>query len=407
MTRFDLEGMKVDLRSYQLTNLENPPETVPGLMETGKAADVLERYTDRPDLVHNTYGKDLVNIPYAALHSEGNEVFGNFSTAEGQDAFADADVVIESDQNALPEWATDLHRFAALKLARRFSLDEELTGLRGLERKNGRMQFTVGPSKYSEAFFSMGSEGVTLDLSPADIEHLKQKGVSSEHLAEIQELHGKLAATHGEGRSIRDAIFEKTGGLPDYNRRVHHYLLGVAGTVLTRNGDLVFVNRGASVSVNRGINVTASGGVKYKKDFLAREGLQRHLGRQMHEETKEEIGLQSGDLLLGSMHERMQLELGVDVSDYDLIPVGMARELPRGGSPETMFLIKFKGDTDDLIQRIATNTHEDRHEIDSLVHALPMETAGQLLKQADAERVIQHKGLLNLMMIDAYLRNHS
>jgi hypothetical protein len=194
--------------------------------------------------------------------------------------------------------------------------------------------------------------------------------------------------------------------LPDYNRRTHHYLLGVAGTVLTRDGNVVFVNRGASVSVNRGINVTASGAVKFKKDFLAQHGIQHHLGQQMHEETKEEIGLHSGDLLLGAMQERIALELGVNETDYDLITLGMARELPRGGSPETMFLIRFKGSTQDLVERIAKNPHEDRAEIDSLVYAYPAEQIKHLLRQPDAERVVQHKGLLNLMMMERYLQQH-
>ena len=401
-TRFDLEGQRVDLKTFRVTNLENPTPTTPGLMETGKASEVMEQHRDRKDFVHQLFGKDLVKIPYTLLHADQKGLFGDFSSPEGQDLFADADMVIEDGENSLPEWATDLHRFAELKLGRRFTLDEKLTALRGLERRGKSMRFTVGMSRYSQAFFSMGSEGVRLELTDEDRQRLKESGFDSSHLDELEGLTELLQGTHG-ARTIREVIQKETGGLPDFNQRVHHYLLGVAGTVLTRDGDVVFVNRGAGVSVNRGINVTASGGVKFKKEYLARHGLQRHLGRQMHEEAREEIGLKSGDLLLGAMQERIALELGVGESEYDLVPVGMARELPRGGSPEVMFMIQFRGDTQDLVNRIAGNTHEDRSEIDSLVYAYPMEEVRKLLKQSDAERVVQHKGLLNLMMMDRYL----
>jgi hypothetical protein len=402
-TRFDLEADTVELKTFRLSNLSNPTETTPGLMETGKAAVVLKAYADRRDLIHRLFGGGMVEIPYSALYSDSVGVFGDFSSREGQQEFADADVEIEDGSNSVPDWAGDLHRFAKLKLFRRFSLDEELTALRGLERRGNKMRFRVGMSLYSEAFFSMGNEGVSFALSKEELGTLKQKGAGSEHVAELEELLGILVQKYGAGATIREAVIQNTKGLPEYNQRVHHYLLGVAGTVLTRDGDVVFVNRGAGVSINRGINVTASGAVKYKKDYLARYGLQRHLGRQMHEEAQEEIGLRSGELLLGAMQERIKLELGVEETDYELVPVGMARELPRGGSPEAMFLIRYKGSTTDLLSQIAGNPHEDRSEIDSLVYAYPMENVARLLRQKDAERVVQHKGLLNLMMIDRYL----
>lgn len=403
-THFDLEDERVDLTTFRLTNLENPIPTTPGLMETGKAADVLARYGGRQDFVHDAYGSGAVKIPYTFLFSDKRGTFGDFSSAEGQDAFADADVEIEEGDPKSPDWAKALHRFCELKLARRFSLDEQLTALRGLSRHKGNMRFKVGMSRYSQAFFSMGSEGVRLELTEADRKMLAEKGVDSEHMNELGALLDQFGHEYGQGTTVRDAVIKHTGGLPDYNAQVHHYLLGVAGTVLTRDGNVVFVNRGAGVSVNRGINVTASGAVKFRREFIERHGLQHHLGRQMHEEAQEEIGLTSGDLLLGAIQERVRLELGVEQSEYDLVPVGFARELPRGGSPEAMFLIQFHGDTTDLVGRIAHNPHDDRAEIDSLVYAYPMEQVQRLLRQRDAERVVQHKGLLNLMMIDQYLR---
>ena len=403
-TRFELEGANVELQTHRISSLENPPETRPGLMETGKAEDIMRLYKDRKDMIHTLFGGDLTKIPYTALHSDSKGHFGDFSGPDGQDAFADAEAFVEDGENSSPDWAKDLHRFAELKLARQFAFDEELTAMRGLERRGDKMRLTVGMSKYSEAFFSMGSEGVRFQVTPEDIERLTQQGVGAEHIAELRELHDKLSGHYGEV-SIREAIIKQTGGLPDYNQRAHNYLLGVAGTVLTRDGNVAFVNRGAGVSVNRGINVTASGGVKFKKEYLEKYGLQQHLGRQMGDETREEIGLQSGELLLGAMQERIRLELGLGEPDYDLITVGAARELPRGGSPEFMFLIKYKGDTSDLVGSIAGNTHEDRSEIDSLVYTYPMEEVGRLIRQPDAEAVVQHKGILNLMMIERYLNS--
>jgi hypothetical protein len=177
MTRFDLERSYVELQTFRLSNLECPPAATPGLMETGRVAEVLQQYQNRRDFLHLLYGENLVKIPYTILYGDTEGTFGDFSTPEGQDAFADADVVIEEGENQIPEWAADLHRFAQLKLARRFTFDENLTALRGLERRNGNMRFSVGMSRYSDAFFSMGAEGVRLTFTTAEREALAQKQV--------------------------------------------------------------------------------------------------------------------------------------------------------------------------------------------------------------------------------------
>ncbi len=403
--RFELEQLRFEMTQFHITALENPPETTPGLMETGSVSDIMRSYADRKDLVNKVIGKGKAEIPYAMLHSDDDGHFGDFSESEGQDAFADLDLSLDSGDLASPDWANDLHRLARLKLARKFSLDEELAALRGVTRKpDGNLSFSVGMSKYSEAFFSMGSEGVTLGVDDVLLEQLKTKhGYSDEQIDELKELSARLSTDVGGDATIRDAIIKKLGRLPNFGEQVHHYLLGVAGTVITNDGHFVFVERGKGVSINRGVNVTSSGAVKYNQEFMEEHGIARHLGSQMHKETTEELGLKSGDLLIGSMQERIKLELGMDFSEYDLTPVGMARELPRGGSPEAMFMINYGGSVADLLGKIASNPHKDRAEIDSFVYAAPVDSVQELLKQHDADRVIHHKGLLNLMMIDNYM----
>jgi hypothetical protein len=404
---FELEGLDFTMNQFHITALENPQETTPGLMETGSVDKIMEIYADRPDLVNKVMGKGMAPIPYSMLHSDENGSFGDFSEAAGQDAFADIDLSIDTESLNSPDWAKDLHRFAQLKLARKFSLDEELAGLRGIDRKpDGNLLFNVGMSKYSEAFFSMGSEGVTADVSDALLQILEeQHEYSKEEINELKELSERYSSAVGENGTVRDIILEKLGRLPEFGEQIHHYLLGVAGTVMTKDGHFVFVERGKGVSINRGVNVTSSGAVKFNKDFMEKHGLPIHLGNEMHHETTEELGLKSGSLLLGSMQERIKLELGMDFNEYDLTAVGMARELPRGGSPEAMFLIEYGGSVNDLLAKIASNPHKDKAEIDSFVYAAPVDSVQKLLKQKDADRVIQHKGLLNLMMINNYMEN--
>jgi len=386
---------------------ESKEDPNPGVMQTGKWEDVLNLYKNNPYLISGPGKGKYDAVPYSWLLGEGTKTFGNYATPEGQDEFANSDLVLTDGLYDPPEFAKSLWRFSRLKQARAFELDETVACLRGLKATKGKLVFTVGGGKYSDAFYSMGSEGETISLNDAERDALKnEKKASVEHMAELEELLAQLSREHGEGVSLRDVIFKRYGGLPHFNEQVYNSILGVAGTVLTKDGDYVFVRRGKNVSVNLGMNVTASGGVSFDREAFSRYGLPYQLGAEMHREAKEEIGVRSGVLLLGAIKERMRLELGIDnEEDYDLIPVGFARELPRGGSPEAMFLIRYKGSTKDLIATAMNNHNKEKREIDEFIYTMPAAEATDLIKTPGASSVLQHKGVLNLMLIDEYLRN--
>jgi hypothetical protein len=375
----------------------------PGEMVTGDLKDVYRTYGNTATAINKVAKGRYVNIPYSYLHGDGDRVYGDYSTARGQDEFKDIDLSIDTHPYNPTPWAADLWRFARLKLARPFKYEDTIACLRGLETHEGKMKLTVGPAMYSDSFYSMGAEGVVLGLTPAEREALANR-LPSEHMAELEQLLDKLTFQYGAGNTLRHAVALHTDNqLPDYNGQTHAYALGVAGTVLTNDGDVVFVRRGSGVSVNRGINVTASGGVKFNADALSQYGLPTYLGRQMADETQEELGLNGGTLLLGAMREKIKLELGIeDPSEYDLTPVGWAREWPRGGSPEVMFQIDYKGSTDQLVDQICNNTHADKREIDQQVLALPLTEATSLIGTEGADSVIQHKGILNILLINEH-----
>ncbi|MEN9328579.1 MAG: hypothetical protein RI947_1387 [Candidatus Parcubacteria bacterium] len=402
---FEIDGKHFTLKGYRLGTSPDAAAFTPGLMDTGKLAEVNTLYDSEPSLLRNHTKGHYVNIPYAYLLDQRGKVWGDFSSPTGQDEFSDADLTLTNEPFSPPDWAQPLWRFSELKQARRFTHDETVASLRGLSADNGKVTFKVGPGKYSEGFHTMGSEGVMISLTPAEREALAAK-VTSEQMAELEELYARLKHQYGEGSTLRAAIHAHTHGLAPFNEQVYSHTLGVAGTVVTKDGEYVFVNRGAGVSINRGINVTASGAVKFDEAALRRYGIQAHLGHEMGMEAHEEIGIGSGHMLMGAMQDKMRLELGVDSDRYDLIPVGFARELPRGGSPEAMFLIRYHGTTNDLVSAIAANHNEDRREIDEWIYTYPVTDTPRLLATQGADSVIQHKGLLNLVLINEYMMKH-
>lgn len=403
-TVFNLEGESFKFATYNIGVVRE--QSTPGIMKTGREQDVLERHKDNPLLLSKHTKENYTRIPYTWLDGVDGRIYGDYSTPAGQNELADSDLVVSEEPYNPPEWAAELQRFAELKQACIFELDEIVACVRGVETRGDHLRFTVGPGLYSEGWHSMGSEGVLLSLTDEERRKLSER-VSSEHMAELDELMGKLQRQYSAGSSLRDIILQRTGGvLPSFNDQVYSSILGVAGTVLTRDGDYVFVRRGKNVSVNLGINVTTSGAAAFDQDALARYGLPIHLGNELHREAEEEVGLKSGVLLSGAMQRRIKLELGVENNDYELVQVGFARELLRGGSPEAMFLIRYKGSTEDLVNMVANKKNTLTGEVDEFMYAMPAARAAELIKRQGASSIIQHKGVLNLIMMDQYLKNH-
>jgi hypothetical protein len=405
--RLLLNGESLKLKAYKIGN---PIEVAgPGQMETGETNEVLKLYHNEPLLVSKNLESRLgSNVPYSFLYRDrqGN-VYGNYTNPKGQDEFMNTDLELTESSLNPPDWVQELWEFTQLKSKRNFTFDNTMACLRGVTSKNGILKFTVGPGPYSDYFYSNGMDNLTIDINPQELEDLSKK-LSSEELDELKEASKRLQQKYGNGKTIREIIFSKYKGIAPFGDHVSGNNIGVAGTVLTVDNQVIFVQRGSSTSVNAGLSAcTASGGAEFDKEFLSKHGFQHFIGQEMNRETQEELGFKAGSLLLGAMQERIKLELGIEEDDYDIVPVGFIRELTRGASPESMFLIRYKGTEKDAIKSIVNNKHEGKKEIDQMVYTQPIEEVAKAVKLPGIDQIYQHKGLVNLILGLEYLKNTS
>lgn len=387
-------------------NIGNPPDggyICPGLMNTGTAEEVMSIHNADPLLVGRNVGRGYLPIPYSHLLAENGRVFGDYTSHEGQVEFMETEAIVRHEQFNPPSWASDLWRFSQLKQCRTFTKDEILACLLGYRVDKGKLKLVIGPGKYSNSFYTMGSEGIRISVNEDEKLILSEKLAIAE-MSELIDLEKKLSKIYGPGKTIREIIFSKYGTTAPFNDEIYNFVIGVAGLVLTRDNEFVFALRGKNVSINRGINVTASGAASFDPEALEQHGFPAFIGREMHREAYEEVGLNAGYLIVGAMKERIKLEIGINDSEYDLIPVGFMRELPRGGSPEAMFLIKYHGSTLDLVRTITNNPHPGKKEIERYVYAQPLEEAERLIKTKGGDGIIQHKCVLNMILILEYLK---
>lgn len=397
------ESNKIGLKEYSIGEAAEKHHISPGNMETGDLKAVEKIFQNEASRVNN-FIKSPNTVPYTFLAREGEKNYGNYTTPEGQDEFKDSDLVLTKDQFCPPEWAKELWDYARIKNKKNFKMDSAMACLRSLEIKNGKPVFTIGAGRYSDSFYSNGLDGMVIGINEEEKKLLSQK-LSSTEIGEIEDRAERLISKYGSGRTIRDIIISQNGHLPEFGDHVHNNNLGVAGMVLTRDNEYVFVKRGSSVSVNQGINCTASGAAEFDEATLSQYGLQHFIGNEMSQEANKELGLKAGALIIGSMKKRIDLELGLKDSEYDIIPVGFIRELPRGGKPECMFLIQYKGSTEELVKCVSENMHSEKNEIDGSVYSLAKERVDELLKKKEFSSYIQHKGMVNLMLCNEYLNN--
>lgn len=338
-----------------------------------------------------------------SLGNQGERVLGNYTTPEGQDEFLDPDLKLtEHGFEPSPEMA-EIIDFARRKHGKTFKLDSLVTCIRNLEVKGGKTVFTIGPGRYSESFFTNGSEGVNFDLTDNDLKRLRGLGVNEAETASMRELGEHLKGKYPKAETFRDVVYQYLSrGLPEFGEPIYNNNIGVGGTILTRDGKFVYVDR-RKVSTNLGINMTASGGAEFDREKLSKVGVPGYVSSELDRETREELGLKGGALLTGSMQKRIKLELGLDETDYNLVPVGFIRELPRGGKPEAVFLIDFKGDASDLVRAVQNNQHPERIEVGT-VYAQERDAAFELLETEGNEKVLQHKAAANLLLIEEYFR---
>lgn len=399
------EGHPITLKEYHIGEAPEGGFVSPGNMETGNLDEIEKFYGDDPARINN-FVPGATLVPYDFLFQEGNNVYGNYTTDRGQDEFMDTDLALTKDSYSPPEWVRELQGFARAKNPKIFTTDSNVACVRSLAlNSKGQIVFTLGSGLYSDSFYSNGAEGVRIGLNDKEKEILSRK-LSLPEMEKLIAQTTELENRYGIGRTMRDIVISHYGHLPEFGEHACNNSIGVAGMVLTRTNEFIFVKRGSQVSVNQGVNCTASGAAEFDEAFLSRHGMQHFLGSEMSNETNQELGLKPGTLLLGSMKKRIELELGVNEGEYDLVPVGFIRELPRGGKPECMFLIRYKGSTEDLVRKVIANPHADKKEIEGSVFSIPSGQTDMLLKTKGAASFIQHKGIANLMLCNEYLENH-
>lgn len=388
---FKLDNQEFPMSVYNIGQAFISDYTCPGLMNTGTSAEVLALYKKAPALVNNHF-PGYTTIPYCLLAENEGRVYGDYTSQAGQEEFLAIESLVNRVPFDPPNWSKDLWSLARLKQPRVFDKDETLSALYELH-VNSRWGLTlaVGPRKYSESFYTMGSEGVKISLSPAEEDELLLK-MAYQDICALKILVEKLVKSYGAGTSIREAILRhykrsttKQHIVP-FNDGVFSYAIGVAGLVLTTDREFIFVLRGKNVSINRGINVTASGGIVFNTAselLLRKHGFPCYVSDGMHTEISEELGL--------------------DRHDYALVPIGFCRELPRGGSPEMMFLIDYRGSTQSFMETVSRNQHPGRQEIERYLYAQSIEEAERLVRTPGGDQIVQHKGVLSIILALEYL----
>jgi len=362
--------------------------------------ETLARYNNLP-LVHKIIPG--IPVPFTFLHRENDRIFGNYTNPEGQREFSQAEAHVLNEQFLPRPDIAELWEFSQ-RFKRKFPFDSVLAGLRSLNFENGKLEFGIAPCKYSRFFYTNRADGIRLDLSVSEQEKW-QAELGESAFDDLIKNAAELKRQYPGFETIGEIIKSKYPDLPSFNEHTRGDVIGVAGIVLTEDDYFIFVNRGKNVAVNHGINCTASGSVDFDENLLSNGGIQGLTGNNMIRETEEEIGFKAGNLFINGMNWYLQHELGFDQDDFDAIPVGFLRELRQGASPESMFLIRYKGIVSDVINAIKNNKHEEGKEIDRLVYAFPQAEAEKLILTPDATSIIQNKGLVNLMLIREYLKN--
>jgi hypothetical protein len=202
----------------------------------------------------------------------------------------------------------------------------------------------------------------------------------------------------GSEATIADVFFDRYKGLPPLGECTHNNSLGTACMVLTRDEQVMFVQRGGNVSVNKGVNCTASGAATFDRATLEAHGFGAFLGNEMDREVRGELGLSVGSIAAGSMRWRIARELGLCKEDYEIVPVGLIREIPRGGKPEVMFLVRTSLTADEVAARIQANTNAEKQELEKSLLALALPDIVEMFRDRTIHRFVQHKGVANLAL---------
>jgi|SRR3989344_4326778 len=401
-------GKVYPIRVYSIGKPIEDDIISPGLMATGEMADIKKVYSNL-DLPLLRCGENELMYTVLGYSDGGSKPYGDYTTPAGQDEFKNIELILVENGFSPLDGARELHEFAALKSGKTFKVDNVLACVRDVYEKSGHPVICVGPGLYSQSFFSNGSGGMSISLTVEEKERLV-KTMSAEKFEELLTRSAELEDQYGENKTMREIIAAKFPSryeykLPDFCRRVYNNNIGVSCIIMTADNYFIYTKRGKGVSVHQGIGTSASGAAEFNKEALTK-GLACGITYEMCRELKEEVALPSGVLLLGSMQERVKIELGVGPEEYEIIPVSFIRELLRGGKPECWFLVKYHGTVEDLVMKITDNRNAGKAEIDELIYAQPIQGAAEMIQHKEADGFLTHVLLAELHLTVEYLQNY-
>jgi len=185
--------------------------------------------------------------------------------------------------------------------------------------------------------------------------------------------NGAFGLPVGSNQTLGELLVAEYGGLPPFAAGTGAHTLGVASLVETADGWILLGYRGTKTGVNRGINVPTSGGVQYRD-------------------------LREGDTLWDLLRETVRIEaqeeLGLQTNQYQIVPVGAARECPRGGSPEWFFLLRSTLTHRQFADQYAAHSHADKHEHTELYRVQTEELFAALDSPQPLQNAIHPKAIL-------------
>jgi hypothetical protein len=367
---FDLNLNIGDFSSPMSANVGDPSEV--GRLYEKQIADF------RSVIGHKAISPTPFCFPYIGDHR-----FGDFTSGAGQREFNQIRLELSEKRWMLKPPMQELHRFSELAQVIRFKNSEECACIRDFRLASGKPTFTVGQGPYEQVFATMNSQGLRFDVSEKHLTALEVLR-GKQFRRELEKLAPKLKKRYGEV-TIRKAIHDHLGGrLPEFGDQAVSYVLGTASLIRTSDGYVVFGRRAKrKVSMAVGISVPTAGGCKYNRHDLVSLGLPGFIKSEILREAEEECGI-----------------TGIDCS---VTVLAMVRELTRAGSPEILAVIEFFGTLSELVARMRKNTNPEQ-DVDA-IFALPLADAQNLVLEPDADKALQSKGLVAMLMLDRYLKN--
>ncbi len=328
------------------------------------------------------------SLPFGPItYAPCGRIFGDFTSPAGQDELMGYRLTVSERHHILPEAIRPVWDLMRLRRKHTIHHDGKFVCLRQIDQGANDLSLVISPGRYSEAKFSMDAEGHTLGITNKEFEFLAMNLTYVEQ-CELEELYTDLCSRHNSDLTIRQIIHQMHGGLPTFNDGIYHHVIGIAGVILTEDGWVVVTRRGSSVSVNHGINCPISGGVDWDNTYMPSSVVEL-VARQTALEAHEEAGIRA-------FHPSLTPTCG---SNGHITILGLVRELARGGSPEFMCCIQYRGSLAELISTMASNGHCGKAETDRFIYALPLVEARRIPREAPSFH-IHPKARLNLVLLD-------